>query len=77
MISKRKAERGGRDWVLLIRATIFHCTSDLPYGIARMLQTLHQIANPKHKVIITKSEEELAKCIGELESEQVHAGGSQ
>ena len=49
-----------------IRATIFACTSDLSYGIARMLQALHDIANKRHSVIITASEEELATCIREL-----------
>jgi hypothetical protein len=60
-----------------IRATVFNCTSDLSYGIARMLQTLHEIANEKHEVIITRSQEELAKCIEELRSNQVDAGDSQ
>lgn len=49
-----------------IRATVFNCTSDLSYGIARMLQALHEIANEKHTVIITRSQEELTKCIDEL-----------
>ncbi|MFZ5758962.1 MAG: hypothetical protein ACOY32_04920 [Thermodesulfobacteriota bacterium] len=53
-----------------IRATIFNCTSDLSYGIARMLQTLHEIANAKHPVIITRSDEELAKRIEDLRSNE-------
>jgi hypothetical protein len=53
-----------------IRATLFNCTSDLSYGIARMLQTLHEIANEKHTVIITKSQEELNNCIEELRSNE-------
>lgn len=60
-----------------IRATIFNCSSDLSYGIARMLQALHEIANEKHTVIITRSREELDKCIDELRSGQEHAGHSQ
>ena len=60
-----------------IRGTIFNCTSDLSYGIARMLQTLHDIANEKHEVIITRSQEELAKCIEKLQSSQTDAGDSQ
>ena len=51
-----------------IRATVFNCTSDLSYGIARMLQTLHEIANEKHTVIITRSQEEMDKRIEELRS---------
>ena len=60
-----------------IRATIFNCPSDLSYGIARMLQTLHEIANKKHKVIITRSQEELYECIKELQSNKADAGNSQ
>jgi uncharacterized protein YyaL (SSP411 family) len=60
-----------------IRATIFNCTSDLSYGIARMLQTLHEIANEKHEVIITRSQEELAKCIEKLRSNHADSGDSQ
>jgi len=51
-----------------IRATVFTCTSPLSYGIARMLQAIHEITNEKHTVIITRSQEELAKCIQELRS---------
>lgn len=57
-----------------IRATIFNCSSDLSYGIARMLQTLHQIENEKHAVIVTKSQEELVKSIEELRSNNADAG---
>jgi len=60
-----------------IRATVFNCTSDLSYGIARMLQTLHEITNMKHTVIITRSREELDKCIEELRSNHAGAGKSQ
>jgi hypothetical protein len=60
-----------------IQATIFNCTSDLSYGIARMLQTLHEIANKKHTVTISRSREELVKCIEELRSNQAESGDSQ
>ena len=57
-----------------IWATIFSCTSEISYGIARMLQTLHEITNEKHNVIITRSQEELAECVEELRSNQSDAG---
>lgn len=60
-----------------ISATVFNCTSDLSYGIARMLQTLHEITNVKHKVTITRSQEELDKCIEGLRSNHADAGDSQ
>ena len=60
-----------------IRATVFNCTSELSYGIARMLQTLHEIANEKHDVIVTRSPEELTRCIEELRSNPSDKGGSQ
>ena len=56
-----------------IRATVFNCTSSLSYGIARMLQTLHEIANKEHTVTITRSQEELDKCIEELRSNKPDA----
>lgn len=51
-----------------IRATVFNCASDLSYGIARMLKTLHNLVNEKHAVIITRSHEELDRRIDELKS---------
>lgn len=51
-----------------IQATVFNCISDLSYGIARMLKSLHNIANAEHTVIITRSQEELSTCIEELRS---------
>ena len=60
-----------------IQATIFNCSSDLSYGIARMLQTLHEFTNDKHTVIVTRSQEELSECIERLRSNQVDAGDSQ
>ena len=59
-----------------VQATFFNCTFDLSYGVARMLQTLHQIANAKHTVIITRSQEELDNCIEELRSNPANAGDS-
>ena len=43
----------------LIDKTVFVCETDLAYGIGRMLQTFHEITNPKHKVIVVRSESEL------------------
>jgi len=57
-----------------IRATVFNCTSDLSFGIARMLQTFHEIANKNHMVIITRSQEELTQCIKALQSNPPDAG---
>lgn len=53
-----------------ILATIFNCTSNLSYGIGRMLQTLHEIANEQHMVIITRTEKELSGCIEALRSKK-------
>jgi len=46
-----------------ILATIFICPSPLSFGIGRMLQTIHQITNEKHVVIIVRSEAELERSI--------------
>jgi hypothetical protein len=43
----------------MIAATIFVCETDLAYGIGRMLQTFHEITNPRHKVILARSDNEL------------------
>jgi hypothetical protein len=50
-----------------IWATIFNCPSELSYGIARMLRTLHDITNSGHRVLITRSHEELNICIENLQ----------
>lgn len=50
----------------LINATIFVCETDLAYGIGRMLQTLHQITNPEHKVVVVRSENEINNVINSL-----------
>jgi hypothetical protein len=47
----------------LIDKTIFVCETDLGYGIGRMLQTFHEITNPKHKVVVVKSESELEQIL--------------
>jgi hypothetical protein len=59
-----------------IRATIFNCPSDLSYGIGRMLQTLHEMTNEKHTVIVTRSQEETDTRIQELRSHKPDAGES-
>jgi hypothetical protein len=43
----------------MIDKTIFVCKSDLAYGIGRMLQTLHEITNPNHEVVVVRSESEI------------------
>ena len=43
----------------LIDKTVFVCETDLAYGIGRMLQTFHEITNPKYKVTVVRSESEL------------------
>ena len=50
----------------LIDKTVFVCESNLAYGIGRMLQTFHEITNPKHKVIVVRSESELINIEKEL-----------
>jgi hypothetical protein len=47
----------------IIDATIFLCETELAFGIGRMLQTFHEIANPNHKVMVVKSEGELEDVI--------------
>ena len=49
-----------------IVATIFVCETDLAFGIGRMLQTLHEITNFNHKVIVVESESELESAIKDL-----------
>ena len=40
----------------MIKTTIFVCETDLAYGIGRMLQALHEITNPEHRVVVVRSE---------------------
>lgn len=47
----------------VIDRTIFVCETSLAYGIGRMLQTLHEITNPEHKVVIVRSESEIENVI--------------
>lgn len=44
-----------------IVVTVFVCETDLAYGIGRMLQALHEIANPEHKVLVVRSENDIEK----------------
>lgn len=46
-----------------ISKTIFVCETNLAYGIGRMLQSVHQIENPEHEVIVVKSEAELKTAL--------------
>ena len=48
----------------LISQTIFVCTSDLAYGIGRMLQSYHNMSNPDHLVTVVRSENELNETYG-------------
>ena len=50
----------------MIEATIFVCKTDLAYGIGRMLQTFHEITNPKHNVMVVRSESEINNVINGL-----------
>lgn len=43
----------------MIAKTIFVCETPLAYGIGRMLQTFHEITNPKHEVVLVESESKL------------------
>jgi hypothetical protein len=51
-----------------IRATVFYCSSDLEYGIGRMLLMLHELVNPQHIVRLTRSKENLEQMINALRS---------
>ena len=50
----------------MIRGTIFVCETELAYGIGRMLQTFHEITNPKHIVIVARSESEIETIIEKI-----------
>ena len=54
-----------------IPATIFVCPSELQYGIGRMLEALHGIANPEHVVRVTRSPEDQEEVIDALRSNSV------
>ena len=49
-----------------IEATIFVCETDLEFGIGRMLEAVHGIANPNHKVLLVRSENELEDVIKQV-----------
>ena len=46
-----------------IDGTIFVCENDLSYGIGRMLQTLHEMANPGRRVAVIRSEDGIGAAI--------------
>jgi len=50
----------------MIDETVFVCETDLAYGIGRMLQTFHEISNPKHKVVVVRSKSEIKNVIREV-----------
>lgn len=49
-----------------IKATIFVCETDLAFGIGRMLEAVHEIANPNHKVLVVRLKSELEDVIKKL-----------
>jgi hypothetical protein len=53
----------------IIHATIFFCKSTVAFGIGRMLQTLHEIANPEHKVFVVKTDTELEEQLNKFQQE--------
>ncbi len=59
-----------------ILATIFNCPSTLSYGIGRMLQALHEMANKVHLVAITRCEQEIPECVERFRSNIPKAGDS-
>lgn len=52
--------------IQLISATVFVCETDLAYGIGRMLQTMHEIANPAHRVVVVRSGNDLEEVVAKL-----------
>jgi len=50
----------------MINATVFVCKSTVAFGIGRMLQTLHEITNPEHKVLVVKTDAELKEQLIKL-----------
>ncbi len=49
-----------------MEATIFVCETDLAFGIGRMLQAVQEIANPNHKVLLVRPENELEDVIKQI-----------
>ena len=52
--------------IRMIRATLFICESELAYGVGRMLQTLHEITNSDHLVVLVRSGNEVESVIRSL-----------
>ena len=50
----------------MIGATIFVCESDHAYVIGNMMKAYHKFSNPRHKVVVVRSEGEIEKAINEL-----------
>ena len=46
-----------------IEATFLICESNLAYKIGKILQSIHEMANPDHKVIIVRSGKDLESVI--------------
>lgn len=70
-ISYRESEEITRNYqepkaLQKIKATVFVCETDLAYGIGRMLQTLHEISNPEHEVLVVRSEAELEDVLKQV-----------
>jgi hypothetical protein len=59
-----------------IVATVFFCPSELSFGVGRMLQVLHEMANPAHVVRIAGSDAELDGILRELRSDGASVPGS-
>ena len=52
--------------IKMINSTVFVCETDLSYGIGRMLNALHEIVNPNHKVGVVKSESDVEDTLKNL-----------
>jgi hypothetical protein len=50
----------------MIGSTVFVCESDHAYVIGNMMQAYHKFTNPRHKVVVVRSECEIEKAINEL-----------
>lgn len=53
----------------MIQATLFVCKSTVSFGIGRMLQALHEISNPQHKVFIVKTDDEIKELLAKLQQD--------
>lgn len=52
-----------------LRGTVIIADSQLHFGMARMIQTLHELADDNYPTRVIRSEEELDGLLGELASE--------